>query len=185
MKKLLSILLIALMLIGCAPKSNALTDLLSNGYDHYMSCATDEKYGIVVYNMETDTYKKVTADMTPEKYEKFCDIDIFDDTQANKLKAFYLSLDNVKVEDLPVPDNSQFTKYKTVGDLENDGYENMGYVEWDGNWVLDYSNNIYELDATLTSDMKFEYFDDLSKEQRQALVIDYVEFVGFGSGVLD
>ena len=185
MKKLF-LILICLCLCACSKNEisdNEITILLNEGYENVMSSADEEKMSILL--VKDDDYKIASFKMNAEEYAKLNSISILDDDYDQKMKAFLANFTDITITNLEKPSEEEFSDYVLIGDLENDGYENMGYLGEDNEWILYYSNNIYDIEVKLTNDISFDNYDDLSKIERQTLKIDYINFDGFGSLIFD
>lgn len=201
MKKLIAMLLAALMLLSlaaCGSKAedtpaddasarNEITDLFDEGYICNLSIADENQWkGVFQQEESYDTVYMVTADMTAEKYTEFCDIS-FDDETA--LHTFLGGLQNVTVTDITdmVPSQSELDAYvgKTIGDLEDDGFESTG---WSGDPEMGYSffydGPVYCCAVTPAEGTVIEDMDDYSANDIRALEIGAVEFQGLSGYVL-
>lgn len=202
MKKLITMLLAALMLLSlaaCGSKAedtpaddasdrNEITDLFDEGYICTLSSADETQWkGVFQQEESYDKIYMVTADMTAEKYEEFCNID-FDDEDA--LHAILGSLQNVTVTDITdmVPSQAELDAYvgKTIGDLEADGFESTG---WSGDpeegYSFFYDGPVYCCAVTPAEGSKVTNMDDYSANDIRALEIGAVEFQGLSGYILD
>lgn len=196
MKKLIAMLLAALMLLAlaaCGSKAeddsakNEIADLFDEGYVCVMSTSDETQWkGVFQQEESYDKIYMVTADMTAEKYEEFCNID-FDDEDA--LHAILGSLQNVTVTDITdmVPSQAELDAYvgKTIGDLEADGFENSG---WSGDpetgYSFFYDGPVYCCAVTPTEGTVIEDMDDYSANDIRALEIGAVEFQGLSGYII-
>lgn len=194
MKKFVSVLvslIIVLALNGCGaektpPQQNLITQLADEGYEYTMTSVTEESWKGV---MEKDgQYLLVTAAMTPALYEDYNNIGFEDDYDAQML-AFLGSLKDVTSEDITdrVPTQEELDRYigMTMGELEEDGYEQTGYLGDEGLYSFFYDSDSYcllvdPIEGTLIEDM-----DDWSVNDLRGLEIGGVTFLGFSGGILD
>lgn len=200
MKKTITILLAAFMLltlVACGskaedtPAKNEITDLLDKGYSCVMSTADETQWkGVFQKEDSFDTVYMVTADMTAEKYNDFDSIG-FDDPDADAKKNTILgSLPNVVVTDITnkIPAQAELDAYvgKTLGDLENSGFESTGWCgDPEDGYTFYYDGPVYCCVVTPAEGTVTENMDDYSTNDIRALKIGKVEFQSFSGSILD
>ncbi|MBQ0037440.1 MAG: hypothetical protein KBS74_02075 [Clostridiales bacterium] len=198
MKKLVSVVLALLMiaaLAGCGAEKteeNEITKLYSEGYQCTMSTATEGSWkGVFQKEDSYDTLYMVMAAMSAEEYEAY-DAIPYDDEDADAQKEELLGkLSDVTVTDITdkIPTQEELDAYvgKTLGDLENDGFENTGY-SIDDKCLFSYDGPVYCCTVTLDESTKIKTVEDLdnySANDLRALKIAAVEFSGMSSMLLD
>lgn len=194
MKKLVSVLMTLIIILaasGCGaektpPQQNLIMQLADEGYEYTMTSVTEESWKGL---MENDgQYLLVTAAMTPALYEDYNNIG-FEDDYDKQMLAFLGSLKDVTSEDITdrVPTQEELDRYigMTMGELEEDGYEQTGYLGDEGVYSFFYDSDSYcllidPIEGTLIEDM-----DDWSVNDLRGLEIGGVTFLGFSGGILD
>lgn len=194
MKKLVSVLMTLIIILaasGCGaektpPQQNLIMQLADEGYEYTMTSVTEESWKGL---MEKDgQYLLVTAAMTPALYEDYNAIG-FEDDYDKQMLAFLGSLKDVTSEDITdrVPTQEELDRYigMTMGELEEDGYEQTGYLGDEGVYSFFYDSDSYcllidPIEGTLIEDM-----DDWSVNDLRGLEIGGVTFLGFSGGILD
>ena len=197
MKKLTAFLLVLvamLTLVACgtskAEARNEITDLLEQGYECRGWTADETSWrGLFMKGDSCDEILKVTAPMTAKQYEEFNEL--FDAEDAEEKQMAYLqALTGVEVTDISdmVPDQEELDAYvgKTIGDLENDGFENTGWTGEPGmGYTFYYDGPIYYCTVTPAEGTVIEDMDDYSANAIRAIEIGAVEFLGISSSILD
>lgn len=194
MKKFVSVLMaliIILTAVGCGEEKplsdeNLLTQLNGEGYECIMTSVTEEYWKGL---MEKEgQYLLVSAPMTAALYEAYDAISFMDDYDE-QMPAFLGSLEDVTCEDITekVPTQEELDRYidRTMGELEEDGYEQTGYIGDEGVYSFFYDSDSYcllvdPIEGTLIEDM-----DEWSVNALRRLGIGGVTFLGFSGGILD
>lgn len=195
MKKLVSVLMTLIIILaanGCGaektpPQQNLIMQLADEGYERTMSSASEECWKGL---MEKDGQSLlVSAPMTAALYEVYDSISFLDDDYEEQMLAFLGTLKDVTCEDLTetIPTQEEWNLYigKTLGELEEDGYEQTGYLGDEGVYSFFYDSDSYcllidPIESTLIEDM-----DDWSVNDLRGLEIGGVTFLGFSGGILD
>lgn len=196
MKKMLSILLAVFMvaaLAGCGAEDagNEITKLLDEGYQCTMSSATESSWkGVFQKEDSYDTVYMVKAKMTAKEYEAYNAV-FGDEEHESETNALLGKLSDVTVTDITdkIPTQEELDSYigKTLGDLENDGFENTGY-SIDDKCVFTYYGPVYCCIVTLDESTEIKSAEDLdnySLNDLRAMKIAAVEFSGISSTLLD
>lgn len=195
MKKLTAIFLALVMLsalTACGSKpaaENEITELVKEGY-----CFTTTTYdetewrGIFMKDDSYDVVYKVTADMTAKQYEKYSAIGWDDEKAEEKQLAILGELTNVVVTDITdmIPTQAELDAYvgKTIGDMEDEGFENTGWTGEPGEgYELYYDGPVYYCKVSTVEEV--DDMDNYSTNDIRALEIASVEFLGISSYILD
>lgn len=195
MKKLSAVITAAVVLVlfaACGEKAetakeNAVTELLDQGYA-MTSISADETVWKCLLQKEDnpDTVYVGKAPLTSEKYEKYAAIE-FDDTEG--LRGFVAGLEDVTVTDLSdrIPTQEALDAYvgKTVGELEDDGFENSGNITTEDGCELFYDGPEYSCTVTIADGTVIEDWDDYSPNDIRALIIGAVTYTGISPYLLD
>lgn len=169
---------------------NGIASLLDQGYTCTMSSAEENQWkGVFQKEDSFDSVIKAVAAITDAQYEEY-DAISFDDDQADaKTEAFLRSLEDVTVTDITglIPSQEELDTYvgKTLGDLEQAGFENTGNTNLDGTYTFFYDGPVYCCKVDLKEGTVIEDMDDYSANDLKALEIGAMEFSGFSFGVLD
>lgn len=195
MKKLFAVLMAVLMVTVFAscgqktetPSGNEVTELLEQGYSFSSLSADETQWKAVLQNEEAPGklyYGK--ASFTSELYETYNAIDLDDD---EGLKAFVAGLDGVTLTDISdrIPAQEELDAYvgKTVGELEDAGFENTGNINDGGKVTFCFDGPVYCCNVTLTEDTVIEDLNDLSVNDIRALEIGGMEYTGLSSYLID
>lgn len=175
-------------LAACGAKNtanNEITELYDDGFSCTMATATEE-YWKGIFEAENNAAFFAKASMTKSGYEAYNAID-FDDVDG--MRAFLGTLDNVTVTDISdmIPSQEELDTYigMTLGDLENDGFENTGYTGEDGINRFFYDGPVYYCIVTLADGVVVEDMDDYSVNSLRALKIGAVEYLCLSDMILD
>ena len=169
---------------------NEIADLLNEGYACVMSTAEEGKWqGIFQMEESYDTVYKVVAAMSAEEYAAY-DAISFDDEEAEaKQNAVLTTLTDVTVTDITsmLPTQEELDAYvgKTLGDLEDDGFENTGNSNYEGVYSFYYDGPVYCCMVDLEEGTLIEDMDDYSANDLRELKIGKVEFMCLSSYILD
>lgn len=185
---LFMVLVMSFALAACGTKNtanNEITELYDDGFSCTMATATEE-YWKGIFEAENNVIFFAQASLTKSGYETYSAID-FDDVDG--MRAFLGTLDNVTVTDISdkIPSQDELDTYigKTLGDLENAGFENTGYIGEDGINQFFYSGPTYCCKVTLADGVVVENMDDYSANSLRALKIGAVEYTGLSDMILD
>ena len=200
MKKLISVLLAAAMLLtlaACGGKKeetetaakNEITELLDTGYECTMSTC-DETVWKGVFEQEGNAPYMVTADMTAEQYEEYSNIPFDDEEKDAKEAAILGALQNVVLKDISdmIPTQEELDAYigKTIGDLEDAGFSDSGYMGGEGeDYCFFYDGPVYSCTVTPAPENAVKNIDDYSANDIRGLVIGSVEYTGLSGSILD
>ena len=198
------VLALTMFLASCGNKSeavpgettefgnNAIAEYLNDGFQLWQS-SCDETHWKGVLKME-DSWDQIylaEAKMTSEIYEKYTGISYDDEDYDAKALAFITYLDDAKVTDISdkIPSQEELNKLfigKTLGDLENEGFEDTGYSTNDdtGEASFYYDGPEYCINVSPEIGTKID-MDDMSKNDLRNLVIATVGFQGISSRMLD
>lgn len=175
-------------LAACGTKStanNEITELYDDGFSCTMATATGE-YWKGIFESENNVIFFAQASLTKSGYETCTAID-FDDVDG--MRAFLGTLNDVTVTDISdkIPSRDELDAYigKTLGDLENAGFENTGFFGEDGINRFFYDGPIYSCTVTLADGVVIENMDDYSVNDLRALKIGTVEYTGLSDMILD
>lgn len=181
-------LVMSFALAACGTKNtanNEITELYDDGFSCTMATATEE-YWKGIFEAENNVIFFAQASLTKSGYETYTAID-FDDVDG--MRAFLGTLDNVTVTDISdkIPSQDELDTYigKTLGDLENAGFENTGFFGEDGINQFFYDGPIYCCKVTLADGVVVENMDDYSANSLRALKIGAVEYTGLSDMILD
>ena len=195
MKKLAAIVLVlgmmlALAACGAAEAKNEIADLMDRGYECRGWSADETGWrGLFIKEDSYDVVYKAVAPMTAKQYEEYNGY--FDDEDAEeKQMAYVKTLTGVEVTDISdmVPTQEELDVYvgKTLGDMENDGFENTGWTgEPETGYSFYYDGPVYYCLVNLAEGTVITDMDDYSVNDIRALEIGSVEFLGISYGVLD
>lgn len=196
MKRILCLIVCIILMasvVGCgkttADTDNEVTKLYADGFTPSMSSVTDSSLKILFQkDYSFDVVYKVEAMISEAQYEQYCLASESDDSDA-EIAEFLENLDNVVVSDITdiVPGQDKLNAYvgKTIGELENEGYENSGYSGDDGDYAFFYDGPIYSLIVAPESGAIVGSIDDYSTNDIRAMKIGSVEFCGFSFAFLD
>lgn len=187
---LLLLLAMTLSLAACGAENtakNAITELYDKGYICTMNMATEECWkGVFQTESTDDEVFLVQASLTKGDYEEFNAIDFEDE---DGMKAFLGKLTDVTVTDISdkIPTQDELDAYvgKTLGDLEEAGFENTGYYGENGINQFFYDGPIYNCTVTLAEGVVVENPDDYSVNDLRALEIGAVEYTGLSDNILE
>ena len=198
MKKLTAILLALVMILAlaaCGSKQtsagNEITDLVSQGYECRTWSADETQWrGLFMKEDSYDVIYKVVAPMTAKQYEEFDSIGFDDENAEEKQMAILGALTDVVVTDISdmVPTQEELDAYvgKTIGDMENDGFENTGWSgDEESGYSFYYDGPVYYCLVNLAEGTVITDMDDYSANDIRALEIGSVEFLGISSYILD
>lgn len=202
MKKLWTVALACLMLLtlaACVEKTAAPAGERGNNeiaalYDEGYQCEQtvyDESTWKGIFRMEDswESVKLVTAKMTKAEYEAISAISFEDENADEKTAVALTNFSDVTVEDVTdlLPTQEELDAYvgKTLGDLEEDGFENTGNSNWDGEYTFYYDGPVYCVAVDLADGVKIEDMDDYSANDLRELSIGKVEMMGLSGALLD
>lgn len=191
MRKIALLLLLLAMtfaLTACGVENtanNEITELYDKGFSCTMSMATEECWKGVFQAEGTDNVVYFAqASLTKSDYEAYTAIDCEDE---DGMKSFLGTLTDVTVTDISdkIPTQDELDAYvgKTLGDLEDAGFENTGFYGEEGINQFFYDGPIYCCTVTLADGVVVEDPDDYSANDLRALEIGAVEYTGL-SGML-
>lgn len=195
MKKLTAILLALVMVLALAAcgsqptAENEITELVAEGYTCMMTSYDETQWrGIFMKEDSYDVVYKVTAAMTAKQYEKYSGIGWDDEKCEEKQLAVMGELTDVVITDIAdmVPTQEELDAYagKTLGDMEDDGFENTGWTGEPGEgYDFYYDGPVYYCKVSTVEEV--DDMDNYSTNDIRALEIASVEFLGISSYILD
>lgn len=198
MKKVLSIILTISMIViltGCganqaAEGGNEITRLFDEGYQCVIATASESSWNGIFQKADSfDTLYLVKANMTAKEYRAFDAISYDDEDAESRKQALLGTLSDVTVTDISdkIPSQEELEGYigKTLGELEDEGFENCGYMGDEGNYQFFYEGPVYSCTVSLEEGTVIEDMDDYSLNDLRALKIGGMEFTGISSQILD
>lgn len=202
MKKILSIILaLALVFTLCScgtekkeepAATNEITELMADGYTIYMTSYDENRWnGVLAKYAENvpESFYKVKAQMTAEKYEEMSNIPWDAEDYDQLLSDFLGTLEVISSEDINsmIPSQEELDQYigKTLGDLEDEGFENSGNSNWEGVCEFYYDGPVYSCTVGLKEGTIIENMDDYSVNDLKKLEIGSMNFTGLSYHILD
>lgn len=193
MRKIASLFMVLAMsfaLAACGAKNtanNEITELYDNGFSCIMTMSTEEYWkGVFRAENNDNVIFFAQASLTKSGYEAYNAIDLDD---VDGMRAFLGTLTDVTVTDISgkIPSQDELDAYigKTLGDLEDAGFENTGFFGEDGINQFFYDGPIYCWTVTLADGAAVENMDDYSANDLRALKIGAVEYTGLSSMILE
>jgi len=186
MKKLFVVLLTLLCLTACGQKKeeNEIAKLLKESYNIEASSFDDKSWRGLLN--KDDSHIIVVAKMSEKLYEE-CHEVFFEDEEAyiEFLKKLEVSKTIDVSDKVPTKQEQQIYVGKTMGDLEEEGFENTGYIESD-NYQYNFFYENEELCLTVKSspDTPITNMDDFSVNDLKELVICEVVDCTISSNIL-
>lgn len=201
MKKLIAIALCLCLVLGlcaCAggngetdpsEEQNEIARILNEGYSLTTTQYSDGKWsGLFLKEGSYDVVYRVDAAMSEELSAEWDAIDFFDDDADVKRAEVLKKLTDVQVTDIAsqLPSQSDLDAYvgKTIGDMEDEGFEQTGYIGMDGDYTFSLDGPVFCV-SVKPAPGTVQSIDDLSTNDIRALVIASIEFNGVSSRILD
>ena len=196
MKKVVVVLLaLAMMgtLVACGSKAekNEIIKLFDEGYTCVMSSACETEWrGMFMKDGSYDAVYKIIAPMTTEQYERFSAIAYDDEKAEEKQRVILRELADIDCSDIAnmVPTQEELDSFAgmTIGDMEDMGFENSGWIGEPGEgYSFYYDGPVFYCTVTPVEGTVIEDMDDYSANDIRALEIGSVEFMGLSSQLLD
>ena len=171
--------LLALFALGCG-KSQETTvgELLDQGYESKITTYDESQWRSLM--TKDGTWLDVTAKMTAGSYDAITGLDFFDDNYETQLRELVSALPVSSSKDITstLPSQSDLDKFvgKTIGELEDAGYELSGYWTYGNEGGIYVTNSKFMLNASFDNSAEIEDVYALSDEARRALVITAMAF---------
>lgn len=170
-----------------APSGNDVTALMEEGYSITSAMADETVWKGVLQNANApEKLYFGTAPLTSELYTAYSAIE-FDDAEG--MKAFLAGLENVTLTDISdkIPSQEEMDQYvgRTLGELEDDGFENTGYSNDEGAVIFSYDGPAYSCNVTPTEGTVIENMDDWSANDLRELTIGKMEYTGISSALIN
>lgn len=170
---------------------NAIAELYDNGYDCVMSSCTENVWkGVFQKDGSFDEILLAVANMTDEEYKMYDMISFDNEDYEDQHIAIVTSVEDVEITDVTdkVPSQEELDEFvgKTISELEEAGFENMGYTgDEDGVYTFFYEGPVYCVDVGLEDGVLIEDIDDYSANDIRELVIGSMTFTGLSNKFLD
>lgn len=183
---LMALVLVIVSCFSCAkPKEkNAVGKLIDEGYEctssassagHWKGIFEKEENGKTIYYLG-----KVKMNAEEEKAFYEGTEGGWDFDSQSELLSY---AQDATIEDVTdqMPTQAELDQYigKTLGDLENEGYENTGNSNSEGIYTFYYDGPKYNLLIGLTEGIIIEDMDDYSHNDLKALTIGSVQLIGY------
>jgi len=194
MKKLITLICLLLVLCACGVKSeevvkedNEIIKLINEGYEEH-GCCYSENFFHGMFVKDND-YVYVDCGMSEEIYQEVSELDYADEEYETKWLDFLGSLEVKEVKSLNdlIPSEEDLKQYegKTLGEIEELGFEQMGYApESEGNsYYFFYENE--SIDCKVHVNELVEDIDNYSVNDLKELTIKEVVFSDLSSRLLD
>ncbi|MBR2789488.1 MAG: hypothetical protein IKD70_02555 [Eggerthellaceae bacterium] len=180
----------ALMVLGlaaCGKDKATVGDYLDEGYELGISISNEADWGAVL--VKDGQYLKVISHMTKDQVAAFGALDVMDDDYDAQYAAVVRGLTVASATDLMplIPSKQEMDSFvgKTLGTLEDAGYEVDGYSSWDDNVCVFASTDILSLRVDVSGANPDDDVMEYSDQARRQLVITNVEFLEFNFGVFN
>ena len=195
MKKIITLLLALLCLCACSSgkdttTKNEIADLVEKGYEVRQTSYQDNKWN-ALYEKDgnyKDAYK-VELTMDQETFDKIFELDIFEPDQVKQFNDIITSIPDCKVTSMAelLPDENEVQVFvgKTIGELEEAGYERTGNIYLEDGCTFFADGPFYSIDIKTNEIITFETMDDYSENDIRALTIAAIEISGFSSYIFD
>ena len=171
-------------------QKNEMAKLFEEGYSCNSSTYMDNSWhGMFIKDNDYSSTYKVEATLTDEKRTELEEIDFFDEGADKKTQAVLETLTDVVITDISdmVPSQEDLDQYigKTIGDLENDGFENSGYFQDENTYNFYYDGPVYGCLVYLKEGTEILDIDDYSANDIRELEIGHLEFQYLSSRIID
>ena len=127
--------------------------------------------------------------MNQETCDMLFELDPFDEDQLKKYNEIVTSIPECTVTSMNelLPDENEALKFvgKTIKDLEDAGYERMGYMFNDDGCVFFADGPFYSLNVKTDEIITDETIDNYSENDIQELTITQIEITGFSSYIFN
>lgn len=193
MKKLISLTLalaFVLAFAACSKETPVNADIkayFDQGYEVGMTTSSGDKWSGIL--QKDNSYVKISSAITKQQQEAFNELDFSDADYAKKEQALITSLVDATIEDLSsqVPSQDELDTYvgKTLGEMEEAGWENIGTLADDDEYVVTLDGPVYQINVTVSDDVDLSNLDNYSPNQINEFKIATAEFVGFAWGILE
>lgn len=171
--------------------ANQVCELLDNGLVCTQIMADESVWKALIQT--EGSYEKVyiaEAAITSEQYRQYDAIPMDAEDYEEQLFDYIAELKGITVTDVTgeIPSDEDFNNLvgKTVGELEDLGYENLGYwIADEGGMELDFQSLKYAIVVGICEDETPESMEAMPEENFRSLTIKYVHFQSLGGCFLN
>ena len=178
--------LLALGLAACGGKDkDTVGTYLDGGHEMVMSVSNGTDWGAVF--LRDGQYLKVISRMSKDQAAALEALDVMDDDYDAQYNAVIRDFAVTKTEDLMplIPSKAEMDSFvgKTLGSLEDAGYEMDGYSSWEDNVTVFETFDVLTLKVDVSGANPDDDIMGYSDQVRRQLLITNVEFLEFTFGV--